>query len=106
MTQQNRTRKPRAAPRGSAGSKGDLVEEIVARMHESPGLAVERNVFLPIPGEPGSHREIDVLVSGSFAGYPMRLAFECKNERGPVGRDKIDAFDGKLRDVGIPTQQG
>lgn len=36
----------------------------------------------------------------------MRIAFECKNERPPIGVQKIDEFVGKLKDVGIPLQNG
>lgn len=88
----------------SSGDKGRIVESIVAAMHELSGVSVERNVCLPGAGP--RKREIDVLVSGSLGGYPVRIAIECKNEKRPVGAPKVDAFVGKLMDVGIPLQHG
>jgi len=75
-------------------------------MHQMDGIKVERNVRLAGQGRLGQRREIDVLLTGNLAGYPIRVAIECKNERLPIGVAKIDAFVGKLKDVGIPVQQG
>jgi hypothetical protein len=47
-----------------------------------------------------------VLVTGNMAGYPIRVAIECKNEQLPIGVPKLDAFVGKFKDIGIPVQQG
>ena len=90
----------------SAVTKWRLVEQVVASMHESAGVVVERNVRLPPVRGGGTKREIDVLVTGSFAGYPMRVAIECKDYKRLIGASDIDAFVGKLPYVGIPTQQG
>ncbi len=106
MTQRNRTRKSKDAPKGSTREKGDIVEQIVASMHKALGVKVERNVFLPAQDGSNRIREIDVLLSSQVAGYPVRVAVECKNEKQPVGIEEIDEFIGKLQDVGIPTQQG
>lgn len=90
-----------------SAQKGRLLEEIAARMHAAPRVKVERNVKLP-----GLHRdanypgEIDVLLSSAVASYPVRLAIECKNLKGKVGKEKIESFLGKLEDVGIPHQHG
>jgi len=74
-------------------------------MHHVKGVAVRQNVRLPsLLG--GRLREFDVLIEGLVAGYPIRLAIECKNEREVTGAPKIDAFVGKLAHVGIPSQQG
>lgn len=88
----------------SSADKGRLVEGIVAAMHELSGVNVERNVLLPGAGP--RKREIDVLVSGRLAGHPVRIAIECKNEKGRIGVPKVDAFLGRLADVGIPSQHG
>lgn len=86
-------------------TKGRLVEEIVRKMHENPNVRVQRGVFLePVGG--GSSREIDVLLTADVGGQPVRAAIECKNERKPVSLEKIDAFVGKLDDVGIPSRLG
>lgn len=81
--------------------KGRLVEKIVALLHETPHVKIERNVYLT-----PRRREIDILLSTSVAGYPVRIAIECKNEINRIGVSKIDAFVGKLKDVGIPLTHG
>ena len=75
-------------------------------MHDSPNVKVQRREFLePVCG--GSRkREIDVLLTSSVAGYPVRVAIECKNEAEKIGSTKIDAFVGKLKDLGIPSSLG
>src|SRR5436190_1367238 len=90
----------------STVSKGRMIEAIVASMHESDGVKVERNVKLPPTRSQEPTREIDILLSSQVCGYPVRYVFECKNERKRIGVEYIDAFVGKLQDVGIPTQYG
>jgi hypothetical protein len=86
--------------------KGKLAEKIAAMLHEGPDVKVERNVFLPpLNGDPRG-REIDVLITSSVAGYSVKFAIECKNKAGKMGVGDIDAFVGKLDDVGIPRQYG
>jgi len=85
--------------------KGDIVESIVAAMHMVKGATVQQNVRLASLNG-GRLREFDVVVDGTFAGYPVRLAIECKNEREITGAPKIDAFVGKLQHVGIPPSHG
>jgi tetratricopeptide (TPR) repeat protein len=87
--------------------KGKIVEAVVAIMHDQPGLRIETNVKLsPRLGEQARKREIDVLITGNVAGYPVRLAFSCKNERLPIKPSLIDEFFGMLDDVGIPPEHG
>src|SRR5713101_2183236 len=90
---------------GQATSKerGDLLEDVVAALHEFPTIETQKRVFLPVI-DSGSvrTREIDVLLLSNVAGYPVRIAIECKNEKDPVGIQRIDEFLGKLNDVGIP----
>jgi hypothetical protein len=87
-------------------TKGRLVEEIVEKMHDNPNVRVQRRIFLDPVGGGSSKREIDVLLTGDVGGYPVRLAIECKNEKKPISLEKVDAFVGKLQDVGIPTHLG
>jgi len=101
-----RSRRKQKAPSGSTREKGDIVEQIVATMHQSPGVKVERNVYLPTRDGSRRTREIDVLLTSHIAGYSIQVAIECKNEEKPIGVQRIDEFIGKLNDVGIPTQQG
>jgi hypothetical protein len=87
-------------------TKGRVVELITAAMHRVPKVNVQTNVFLPSRTDSRRKREIDVLLTSEVAGYPIRFAIECKNERSPIGTVKIDQFIGKLKDLGIPIQHG
>jgi hypothetical protein len=92
---------------GTRKAKARLVEQIAAWLHGWPGVRVEPNArLLPRHGRKKRRREIDVLLHTSVAGYPVRIAIECKNERRPVDGPAIDAFVGKLQYVGIPVQHG
>ncbi len=106
MPQRKRKRLKWNPPRGSTRAKGDMVEQIIALMHEESGVQVERNVFLPAKDGSGRTREIDVLLTSSVAGYPIRLAIECKNVRKLVSVTEIGEFIDKLNDVGVPVQHG
>ena len=88
--------------------KGRLVEEVVALMHDLPGVKVERNVFLPpIKDADPDDCEIDVLLTTETASwYHVQMAIECKNEGAPIGIRKIREFLDKLEDIGIPAQLG
>lgn len=86
--------------------KGDILEEIIESMHMHTNAKVERNVFLPVLHGTDRRREIDVLISGQVGGYPVQIAVECKNMTSPIEVGDIDAFIGKLIDVGIPVMQG
>lgn len=84
-----------------------MVEKIVASMHEEIGVTVETNRWLaPAIGNGTQKREIDVLITTSVAGYPVRLAIECKNEAKLAGSPDLGVFIDKLNYVGIPPQQG
>lgn len=87
--------------------KGRLLEAVVAALYTSPEVTVRRNVLYPVSDGRSKAPEIDVLISGNVAGYLVQFAIECKNyTKKPIGPDLINAFLGKLDDVGIPTQQG
>ena len=101
-----RTRRKHDAPKGSTREKGDVLEKIIADMHDMPGLTIERNVFLPTIDKSGRTREIDVLITSQVAGFPIRLTIECKNEKEATGIEKIGEFIDKLNDVGLPVQLG
>ena len=97
---------PRTA--GEAATKGKLVEFIVAAMHQSPGVKVERNVklsaFLRRKETRVRKREIDVLITARVANYPIRIGIECKNFKKIIGVGLIGQFIDHLNDVGIPLQ--
>ena len=101
MGRKPKQKQRRQARATSSRDKGRLVERIVARMHDRPGIKVEINVFLRPHHAKGSKREIDILITSEVAGYPVQIAIECKNKKKPVGIDYIDAFVGKLNYVGI-----
>lgn len=46
------------------------------------------------------------MLTAYVAGYPVNIAIECKNKAEPTEIEDIDAFIGKLDDVGIPCQHG
>lgn len=84
-----------------------LVEHVVAALFDSSDVEVESNVRLPAIRRRGGargRREIDVLVTGRLAGQRIHVAIECKHLGRKVGSPEIDAFIGKLADVGLPTQ--
>src|SRR5438552_4702959 len=62
MSKSKKDSKPRSAGKQSTVSKGRIIEAIVASMHESVGVKVERNVKLPPIGSQEPTREIDVLL--------------------------------------------
>ena len=82
-----------------------FMEQIVAELHVSDDVTVKTNVFLPIPGS-SRRREIDILIQGHLAGYPVRIAMECKNYPDKIGEKQVDQFLGALIDVGIPPSMG
>ncbi len=66
--------------KSASKQKGELVERIVAMMHEQePQVTVLRDVRLPAKHSGKRSRQIDVLLLGHFAGYPSAHAIECKN---------------------------
>jgi hypothetical protein len=104
-----RTKSRRGEP--DSKKKGKLLEEIVRRIHQAldPSADVQTNVTLPPIRTRRKRRknpEIDVLIRQDVVGYPVQIAFECKNERDPVGIGRIREFAFKLGEVGIPVRQG
>lgn len=86
--------------------KGDILEDLVALLYEVSGANVDVRIDVPCIDAPGSTREIDVLVRPDLVGATVPIVIECKNEKAPVGVERIDAFVGKLIDVGVPREQG
>jgi hypothetical protein len=101
-----RTRRKHDAPKGSTREKGDVLEKIIVEMHEVSGVKIERNQYLPSIDGSGRTREIDILITSQVAGFPVRIVIECKNEKKTTDIERIDAFIGKLQDIGIPVQHG
>jgi hypothetical protein len=97
---------PKREASSSTVTKGRIVERIAALMHDQPGVTVQRNQYLSPVGRKGKRREIDVLITAVVAGYPVRMAIECKNEARAIDSSSIEVFAGKLQDVGIPPQHG
>lgn len=88
--------------------KGDLLEDLVALLHEAQGVLVEKRKKLPVQN---SHvprtREMDVLITTpTTVGYPVRIAIQCKNEQQALDLGAVDSFFAALNDVGIPPQLG
>lgn len=85
-----------------------MAEEITARIYNAPRFNIERNAKLaPLNRNSKLKRDIDVLLSSRIISRPSsRRAIECKNLDEKVDVEKIDAFVGKLLDVGIPHDHG
>ena len=91
----------------TAKKKGDLLEDLVALMHDTPGVDVKKRVKLPVlHSKSRRKREVDVLLTTNAAGYQVRLAIGCKNEKSKLDVNDVDNFSNILRDVGIPLQHG
>ena len=91
----------------TAKRKGDILEDLVAMMHEVPGVVVEKRKRLPVLGSNmRRNREIDVLITSNVAGYPVRFGIGCKNEAKPLDTAAVDNFVRILEETGIPVQQG
>jgi hypothetical protein len=91
----------------TAKRKGDILEDLVAMMHEVPGVVVEKRKKLPVlRSKTGRRREIDVLITSNVAGYPVRFGIGCKNETKPLDTAAVDNFVRILKETGIPVQQG
>ncbi|MCP4600749.1 MAG: restriction endonuclease [Proteobacteria bacterium] len=87
--------------------KGKILEDVVALLHELPGVKVETRVKLPsVRTGSTREREVDVLLTSQVAGYAVKIAIECKNYKERVESEKIDCFLGKLDDIGIPPVNG
>ena len=62
--------------------KGNLLEDVVALMHEAPGVTIEKRVKLPVQNSKKPRtREIDILLTTRAAGYRVQIAISCKNEK-------------------------
>jgi tetratricopeptide (TPR) repeat protein len=105
-SKKEKSSRPKAKGSAENARKGKLLEALVALLYDYPGVKVERNVKLPALNDPTRKREIDVLLTGHLAGVPIRIAFQCKNERKKVEPETIGAFANLLEDVGIAPQNG
>ena len=86
----------------TAKAKGDILEDLVAMMHEVPGVLVEKRKKLPVLlSNKKRKREVDVLITSNLAGYPIRIALGCKNEAKALDTAAVDNFVGILTEVGI-----
>lgn len=91
----------------TAKRKGDLLEDVVALMHEAPGYKVETRKKLPITAYTSKKkREFDVVITTDVAGCAVRIAISCKNENKKVGTKTVSDFSDALGQVGIPTGHG
>lgn len=84
-----------------SNDKGSLLEDIVTKIHAMTGLRATPRVKLPSRFDPSREREIDVLLEAHIGPYPYQIPIECKNWGEPVGIGDIDAYEGKLSDLGL-----
>lgn len=95
-----------ASTTASSNEKGNVVEKIVAMMHEVPGVEVQRDVMLPAKNDSSRRRQMDVLLVGNVAGYQTMLAVECKNHKRRTNIGDVGKFRDHLEDVGLAPKQG
>lgn len=89
--------------------KGRFLERLVAFLHQIFGQEVECNARLPSIDGTGRTREIDVLLKvepKELSGCPVHIPIECRNYGERIGVEQIDAFVGKLDDVGVERGLG
>ncbi len=84
-----------------SNDKGTLLEDIVTKIHAMNGLRATPRVKLPSRLDPSRDREIDVLLETQVGPYPFQIPVECKNWGDPVGIEDIDAYQGKLNELGL-----
>jgi hypothetical protein len=88
----------------ATNEKGRILEDIVTKVHTVNGLKATPRQKFPALLDPAREREIDVLIEGSVGPYPFRIPVECKNWGEPVGIGEIDAYEGKLNDIGMSVR--
>ena len=74
------------------------VARLVDSLDEGSLVENDKNVRGKISGR---QRQIDVLVTGSLAGMPIQVVFECKHYGRAVGIGVVDELVGKLADLGV-----
>ena len=79
------------------------MEQIVSTLYQDPDVKAEKNLRLSAIGSNSRKREIDILVSKNDV---IQTVIECKNYNKVIDVELIDAFFGKLDDIGIPTEKG
>jgi hypothetical protein len=90
-------------------TKAHLLEELVQKLYDDLGWRAEKRAFLPTIDGTDRKREIDVLLRAGdevLDDFAIPVPIECKNYGDKVGVELIDAFFGKLHDVGMPTNLG
>jgi hypothetical protein len=79
--------------------KGDLLEDITAELCGNINDA-KVSKRIKVKGKfTGTEREIDVLIEGKFGVFNARIVVESKNYNKPVGIEKVEALNSKLKDV-------
>jgi hypothetical protein len=73
-------------------------EQLVAKLHETGDVKVERNVILK--GRSGAPREIDVLLRHKQGLYEHLVVVECKYWNRNVKRRDVDSLIATVREVG------
>lgn len=73
-------------------------ERLVAKLHETGDVTVERDVILP--GRSGAPRQIDVLIRHRQGFYEHLVIVECKYWQDNVERLHVDALSTTIREVG------
>lgn len=73
-------------------------EKLVASLHETGEVSVERDVVLP--GRSGAPRQIDVLIRQKQGLYEHLVIAECKFWNSKVERQQVDSLATAVRELG------
>lgn len=78
------------------------LEQLVARIQQqlTPDADVIHDAKI-MGRNSGRRRQIDVLVRQQVGQYEIQIAIECKDTKSKVGAPDVEAFVGKLDDVGV-----
>lgn len=81
--------------------KGKSLENIIALIQKTLKDSSETKVFknFKIENIGGREREIDVLIESKINGFEMKIAIECKDYKGRVSVEKIEAFESKCKRI-------
>jgi len=75
----------------------DLTEAIYRELlRGDPDVEIDRNVRVAAPE---GYREVDVLIRTKVGPFSLTTIIECRDRKGAVGIEQIDAFHSKMRDL-------
>lgn len=82
-------------------NNGKQFEKTIALIQETFKDSEYTEIFrnYSIPNSSGRNREIDVLIASKINGFEMNIAIECKDYKGKIPVEKLEAFHGKCERI-------